>query len=249
MDRVTENWPVKPPVIRRRGQGGPMAGRRSPPGSSTEGARRVFAGVLRRCLGPRSGGFRRRTRLPVPGITGMSVLPNGRDRLAPARRMLGAPPTIWSQPGVVKARVPERPSKAHVYIDVSGSMSRLIPHLLSLILPYVFRREAEVYQFSTRVERLSFEALRQGKLRTTGGTNINCVLQHVLQYQPPVRRILVLTDGYTGRPRPDLLHEVQERSMRIHVVLSGETAHRYDLREIAASMTVLPQVWRRFDRH
>ncbi|MCB9451570.1 MAG: VWA domain-containing protein [Anaerolineaceae bacterium] len=234
-----------------RGQGGRDGERQVQIDPTTEQVRRVFSNVLRRCLGPRRGKHRRRVKSLVPGIGGASVLPNPRDRLAPARRCLGVPNTIWNQPGKVKARVPETPAKAHVYLDVSGSMGRVLPHLLSLITPYVVGGQAEVYQFSTRVRDLSLADLRQGKVRTTGGTNINCVLQHIVETETRLNRVLILTDGAVGAPHYDLVEQVRARNMRICVVMPAEAAWEDDLRDLANLMVTLPPVgvpgstWRR----
>jgi len=238
--RMVNSWPPPPFALTGRGAGGEKSDWHSALGPTTEEARRIFARTLRHCLGPVEGRQRRRTRTPSPGIAGLSVLPNPRDRLAPARRLLGAPDTLWNQPGIVKARVPEKPSKAHVYLDVSGSMIELLPHLLGLILPYVASGQADVFQFSTLVEHLSLTQLRQGQLQTTGGTDINCVLEHLLRTSPTVRRALVLTDGYTGAPANNLAESVLEGNLRLYAIMPAESAWLDDLREITTSITVLP---------
>lgn len=240
MRRLSDSMPSLP--LRGRSGGGQEADRQTRLDPTTEGTRRVFSNVLRRCLGPRHGRHRRRVKSPVPTITGTNVLPNPRDRLAPARRSLGIPNTIWNQPGTVKARVPETPSKAHVYLDVSGSMSRVLPHLLGLIMPYVATGQADVYQFSTRVTPLPLARLQRGWVRTTGGTDINCVLKHALETTPAVKRVLILTDGAVGAPWIDLVEQVRGRNMRIYVVLPAEAAWEDDLRELANFMITLPPI-------
>lgn len=228
---------------KKRGTGGSRADWQNEVGPSSEHARRAFSGVLRRCLGPRQGGRRRKTKSPIPAVSGTSVLPNGRDRLAPARRMLGSPGTIWSQQGTVKARVPETPSKAHVYLDVSGSMAEILPYLLGLVLPYVATGQADIFQFSTIVEPLPFARLQHGRLQTTGGTDINCVLEHLLGFTPHVHRALVLTDGATGSPADEFAVRVRDQNVRIYVVMPAENAWEEDLRDISSFMTILPTLW------
>jgi hypothetical protein len=94
-------------------------------------------------------------------------------------------------------------------------------------------------QFSTTVEPLPLASLRRGKLTTTGGTLVDPALEHALR-ERAVRRVLLLTDGYTGRPGYDLSRRVAGRGLRVHVVLPAESAWTKDLEGIAASMTVLP---------
>jgi hypothetical protein len=223
-----------------RGVGGKIADKASALVPPRENARRTFSVVLRRCLGTQRGNETRREKSPVTSVTGNSVLPNPRDRLAPARRLLGMPETIWAQPGTVRARVPEVPRKAHVYLDVSGSMVNVLPHLLGLILPYVAHEQADVFQFSTQVEALNLAQLQLGRLRTTSGTNINCVLKHLFAQKPIVQRVLILTDGATGKPMRLFVDQARDQNTQIYVVLPSESAHQEDLRAIATSMTILP---------
>lgn len=225
------------------GRGGTRSDWMSDLAPPIENTRRTFSHVLRRCLGPRQGGQRRRQKTPIPTISGTSVLPNPRDRLATARRQLGIPNTIWAQPGTVKARVPEVPSKAHVYLDVSGSMAEVLPHLLGLILPYVVAGQVDIFQFSTVVEPLPISRLQNGQLRTTGGTDINCVLEHALDVAPTIHKALLLTDGATGIPWNNLVERVREQNLRIYVVLPAESAWEEDLRDISSFMTTLPPLW------
>ena len=124
------------------------------------------------------------------------VLPNASDRLAPARRRLGAPGTLWQQRATVRCALPEPPI-AHVYLDVSGSMVDCCPSC-GLLVPYVADGRARVFQFSTA----SAAAARGAAPRRAQHHERHRhrpVLEHALADRA-VRRILVLTDGYTGRP-------------------------------------------------
>ncbi len=241
MGRVARQWPMGagefgvPP-----GSGGSMNDWQMKPSSATQEIRREFAGVLRRCLLPTLSDYRRKERSPLPGMVGRGVLPNPRDRTQHARRRLGTSGTLWEQRGTQKARVPARQGKAHVYLDVSGSMKGVLPYLLNLLLPYVAKGQADVFQFSTEVEALSLHSLRDGLVATTGGTNINCVMSHLIEHGQRTNRALILTDGYTGRPETDHITQVQTNRTRVHVVLPHETNHLDDLSDFAASMTVLP---------
>ncbi len=227
-----------------RGKGGPQSERKINRQSASEDARRTFANTLRRCLGPKTGPQRRKTRTPIPAMTGVGVLPNARDRMVPARQQLGVQGMLWNQLGEVRARVPETPSKAHVYLDVSGSMGHILPHLLGLILPYVRNGQASIFQFSTIVEAMPLADLTQSRLRTTGGTDINCVLAHAIEARPRIHRALILTDGYTGIPRPELAARVAEQKLHIHAVLPARRATKTQLKSVANSIVVLPPLQR-----
>ncbi len=240
MRRIARRLPFEPG---QRGAGGAKQDEKEDIAATTERARRAFSQVLLRCLGPRVGGQRRRAKMPVSSSAGTGVLPNPRDRMAPARRRLKMPNTIWNQQHPVRARVPDKPSKAHVYLDVSGSMADILPHVLGLVLPYVATGQVDVFQFSTVVEPLAFAQLQQGYLQTTGGTDINCVLEHALSVQPVIQRALLLTDGATGTPDVALVSRMTAHNLRLYVVLPAESPWEDDLRDIAAFMTILPPLW------
>lgn len=242
MGRMAQKWPMKTGDFGPPGQGSNMGDWLVDASPTTQAVRRAFAHVLRRSLGPNLGEYRRKERRPLPGITGMGVLPNARDRLHHARKALGVPNTLWAQQGTYKARVPERKVKSHVYLDVSGSMSNVLPYLLNLILPYVVDGRADVFQFSTEVEHLPTSDLRKGLVKSTGGTQIFCVMEHLLAHRDKVKRALILTDGYTGRPQRNHIAQLAEDGTQIHLVLPHESPHELDLKMIAKTVTVLPPI-------
>lgn len=238
IDRMTGRWPDIPIV--GRGVGGAKSESSTVLKSASEDARRVFARTLRRCLGPNPGQQQRKARLPVASVGGTGVLPNPHDRMIAARKKLGMESVLWNQRGQSRARIPDLPSKAHVYLDVSGSMMHILPHLLGLILPYVRSGQAEIFQFSNIVEPMPLEELKIARLRSTGGTDINCVLRHAVNAKPRIHRALILTDGYTGFPRLDLAQQVSEQNIRIHAVLPPHMSTRDQLKDIVASIVTLP---------
>ena len=240
--QATQQWPKISITGQGQGQFGLLGSRHYASAPIGENVRRVFSQVLRISLGRKRGRHVRKARIPVSAITGNGVIPNPYDRLAPARRRLGAATTLWAQKGNVPARIPERPSKAYVYLDVSGSMNYILSYLLGLLLPYVAKSEAEVFQFSTQVQSLVFNDLKQGRLNTTGGTDINCMLEHILQAKPKVERVLLLTDGVTGAPLPHLAQNIQDLGIRINVVLPHNGRLHNAVELLATSVVTLPPI-------
>ncbi|MBD3869598.1 MAG: hypothetical protein IFK94_15870 [Acidobacteria bacterium] len=236
---IVSRWPPPKVPIAGRDRGGKARDWFAALGPVPKPVQKVFSQVLRKVLGPLRGGMSRKAMATVPGPAGRNPIPSHRDRTAPARRMLGQTALLYNHQAPVRLRVPERPTRAHVYLDVSGSMINLLPYLTGLLLPYVHQRRAEVYQFSTVVEPLPRERLARGKLTTTGGTDINPVLEHLLQ-RPNIRKALVVTDGYTGRGRFDLVRKLQESGQTVHVVLPSELRWAKDLKSLATSITTLP---------
>jgi hypothetical protein len=89
-------------------------------------------------------------------------------------------------------------SKAHVYVDVSGSIAGLKGALYGAVLDCRQWIHPTIHLFSERVIDASLAQLRQGICSTTVGTSIACVADHLRRHQ--VKRAVVLTDGYVGRP-------------------------------------------------
>lgn len=83
--------------------------------------------------------------------------------------------------------------RVHVYIDVSGSTRRAWRYVYGLVLRLKSEIGEPVYLFSNRVVPVKHEDLATGAVRTTGGTDFDCVVEHALASR--FRRILVVTDG------------------------------------------------------
>jgi hypothetical protein len=112
--------------------------------------------------------------------------------------------------------------------------------LLGLLTPYVSSGKANIYQFSTDVEYLPLRDLRKGLLRSTGGTQIDCVMKHMEEHSETLHGTLILTDGYTGAPHPTHIRQLRGNGTKVHLVLPAESPYRDDLAMISSSITVLP---------
>jgi hypothetical protein len=170
---------------------------------------------------------------------GSGVLPNPRDRLHTARQQLGLSTLLCQQPVVFPVRTKEQ-ARARLYLDVSASMSTLLPDLLSTIIPYARRKVMQVFQFSTVILPLRLVDLLRGDLESSGGTDINCVLEHLVGDQFP--RAVILTDGFTGTAMGKLVRSIQEKHIQVHIVLPHGSSCHGGIEEFAASVTVLPVI-------
>jgi hypothetical protein len=237
MNEMLERWPSHVLDYLPNQTGSPWRINRQP---TVQLVRQTFASILRRvCDAANQQQYlRQRTPLPTPG--GRGVLPNAADRLRPARRQLGIESLLWEQATPRNTRTMMPHAASFIYLDVSGSMGSMLPYLVDLLLPFMARGQAQVYQFSTCVAPLSLHDLKQNQLHTSGGTAIRCVTEHLMEHLRRVRRVLILTDGFTGHPAPDHLQRLQEAQTRVHVVLPAESHNQRDLSALAASMTILP---------
>ena len=70
------------------------------------------------------------------------------------------------------------------------------------------------------------------------------MLAHILATVPPVRSVLILTDGYTGKPLIEHVQAMHERRIKLYAVMPYESANPYDLRDFAKTITILPPLRR-----
>ena len=111
--------------------------------------------------------------------------------------------------------------RAFVYFDVSGSVTDEVPSVAQALLPYCRRGLCTVHVFSTVVHPTTARDLAARKFVSTGGTDIDCVLRHVLELPARKRHrsMVVVTDGYTGRPDATLAARFRTAGMRLFVGL------------------------------
>ena len=93
-----------------------------------------------------------------------------------------------------------------------------------------------VHFFSTQVADVSLAELRRGVCKSTGGTEIACVASHMAANR--VRRALVVTDGWVGKPRGE--HHVTLARAKLAVAFLGRSTHLADLGEVANHTAILP---------
>lgn len=105
-------------------------------------------------------------------------------------------PSLWKK----KIDVIEKtPKMLPIYLDVSGSMTNYLPEIIRLILN--IQEDIEyVWGFSNKIFKHTFEELSAGKIKSTGGTDFVCILDHAKEQE--YSSILVITDGDAYCPKP-----------------------------------------------
>jgi hypothetical protein len=73
---------------------------------------------------------------------------------------------------------------------------------------------ASLRQFSTEVAPFSYSDIQRGLVKTTGGTDITCVIQDILASS--INRVLIVSDGYVGRV--DAYDQAELRSRGVEFV-------------------------------
>jgi hypothetical protein len=215
--RIVGSWPPPPVPMGGRDAGRDAFDRWVQPVSTVPDVRRAFAAIIRQAVMPDRRGAERTAMTHRVETVGPGPLPNPGDRMHPARRLLIGDHALANQRIAVARRQPDPPVQALVYLDVSGSMGSIIAHLLDLLAPPARQRLVTVRQFSTEVAPLTIADLVSGRLTTTDGTHIDCVLEDLGQRHE--RRVVIVTDGYVGTPSPALLAPLLERRVQFHTVL------------------------------
>jgi len=134
--------------------------------------------------------------LPAPGAHRTPVSVSARlPVLSPSDRRAFLRAT-WSPflPEAEWAATAARPEgRAHVYLDVSGSMNAEMPLIVALLGQLSSWIRRPLWAFSTEVVPAVIErgVLRAG---TSGGTSLACVLEHVAKTRPACA--VIVTDGY-----------------------------------------------------
>ena len=113
----------------------------------------------------------------------------------------------------------------HVYLDVSGSVDGLIGALFGAVVDAGSAVHPVIHQFSTEVADVTLAELRRGVCRTTGGTSIECVANHMIRHK--VKRALIVTDGYVGTP--GATGDAWMKTARIAVAVTPGASLRRDL--------------------
>lgn len=208
---IVGKWPPPPFPLAGRDQGGALRTSWIERRANPQTIRKEFTKVLTTVLQPDRAGAHQQRRDLRRIVVGPGPLPNPKDRLLPAKRRLHGELVLANQEVTLATKTPERPQRALVYLDVSGSMSQLLPHLVDLLAAPARQGLIRVKQFSTQVAAVTPEVLAAGELRTTGGTAIACVLEDIVAER--CQRVLVVTDGYVGKPPEPLLRELERRKI------------------------------------
>ena len=141
-----------------------------------------------------------------------------------AASRLGAPmPLLFD--GHIQERLRE-PQRVAIYVDVSGSMHRVLPHLRRALL--TLRREIEptLYWFSDEVVAASGNELETGDVPSTGGTAIRAVITHATHQLPAGSSAIVLTDGYVEAVPRATSAALRRAQVALHVgVVGGGPLH------------------------
>jgi hypothetical protein len=227
---IVEQWPQPPDPIRGRSLADVLSATTVQPRKPPSG-RAVLRALMRKVAGRNGAGAVRRLR--TDSMQAPSPIPR-LGRRSMVMRTLGHEPLLHT--GITAWRHMVRSGeRVHVYLDVSGSMDGIKGPLYGAVLDCQEFVHQTVHLFSTKVADVSLAELRQGVCKTTGGTDINCVAEHMLANR--VRRALLITDGWVGVPRGQ--HQCTLGSARLAVAFAGASVNQTDLKAVANHTAIL----------
>lgn len=232
---LVARWPMQ-----ERRSGRDLGGARAEERLDPRRPERAAVAAIRRALLPLldlgEGGSGPAALVPA-AVDGVLPYRSGPDRRAAVREGLGLAPLHWA--ARLPHRAPGRCERVHVYVDVSGSMRRILPLLYGALLPLRGWLHPELHLFSTAVANVRPEALGRGRVATTWGTDIACVTAHLRAHR--VRRALILTDGWVGPMPSEDRVALRRRRLRAGVVLTqgGDPAFAA---ELGARVSRLPEL-------
>jgi hypothetical protein len=137
----------------------------------------------------------RETLFPYPTIP---------DRRASVMQCLGQSPVYFRghAPGLCR----ENAGQVHVYLDVSGSMDSYLETIFGCLRPIQNRLYPQIHVFSTEVVDCPIGNILLGRYASTCGTDINCVLEHIIEHK--IRKAAIVTDGCVGEPSALLIEQL-----------------------------------------
>jgi len=194
-----------------------------------ESARPLIERFLVRTAGPSRP-------VPAPAPT-LQPVPVPGDRRAFLRSLHS--PIIPDYAWLTERPAPAPSRKVAVYVDVSGSMSGELELAAGFLLELGDLVHPPVWAWSDSVEKAEFRGNRL-VTRSTGGTDIDCVLEHFSKRRD-VSRAVVLTDGYIHRPDSRLRRrlEKQGKSWGAIVTPRGDAA---PFQQLSIPHLVLPSI-------
>ena len=195
-------------------------------------ARAVLRGLIRRIATTGAGGRRRAmgafqfdTQQPLPSF----------DRRTSVLRALGHAPLLHAG-SITTRRLIRAGERVHIYVDVSGSMTAVKGPLYGAVHDCRNEVHRQIHLFSTVIADISPSQLSRGVCRSTGGTDIACVAEHMARER--ITRALIVTDGYVGAPRG--AHRATLANATLAVAYLGASTSTSDLTKVTDFAASIP---------
>ena len=156
------------------------------------------------------------------------------DRRSTVMRALGGEPLFYSGSSTHRRLTPTA-DRVHVYVDVSGSMNGIKDVIYGALIDCKEWLYPAIHLFSTSITDVSHEDIRKGIVKSTFGTDVVCIAEHMKANK--VRRACIITDGWVGEPVGGH-HETMSKA-KLGVAYAGHTANTTDLSGVSNHVATL----------
>ena len=156
------------------------------------------------------------------------------DRRSTVLRALGTEPLFYTGSTTHRRRIPMA-DRVHVYVDVSGSMDGIKDMIYGALIDCKEWLCPSVHLFSNSIADVNHEEIRKGIVKTTGGTDVVCIAEHMKTND--VRRACIITDGWVGEPRGGH-HETMSKA-KLGVAYAGDPPNTTDLSDVSNHVAIL----------
>ncbi len=222
LDRVIAKWP-REMTINGRDLGGQLMDKTI----EFEKAERIAQNKMKRLL--RKSGviqgsvFKRKVSVQCLKEDAVTTIPDYKDRTLLTKSIIYQQPLLYNSSLMNTKVTNDSNIQTMVYLDVSGSVVTDINHFAPLLLKPYKNKECLLFAFSTIVVPVSYKDFREGKYKSTGGTSLDCIFEHYfsLPKKKQTKKILILTDGYTGKARDEYYQRIKEQRIEVYCGLFG----------------------------
>ncbi len=163
-----------------------------------------------------------------------SFVPNYKDRTLLAKSITYGQPLLYNSSLNNYRALSESDIQTLVYLDVSVSVENDIKKIIPLLSRPYKNKECALFVFSTVVAPVSCKDFMEGKYKSTGATDINCIFEHyfALPKKKRSKKVLVLTGGYTGKVEDEYYRKIKEEKVGVYCGLFGCYITKCDMSNI-----------------
>jgi len=233
IDRIIENWPRPPKTIGGRDLGKNLEAKTIVYDKQIQQRKKMIKFLKKANVIAGSKETLNRSYEEV-NTNIMSFVPNYKDRTMYAKRSIYNNVLIYNDN--IRLKKPSSTSKTRtlIYLDVSGSVFNELKSFIPLLIKPYKNSECLIYTFSTKVNETNPKEVLEGKINTTLGTDINSVFEHYfsLPKAKKAKKIVILTDGYTGHCNEYYSRKIKENNIKIYVGLFTDDKSKDNLKDI-----------------
>lgn len=222
LDKIISQWP-REFTVDGRDLGGELENKIIKFAKSERTAQNKMRRLLRKSGVLRGDVSKRKTAVQYVREDATSVTPDYKDRTLLAKSMIYDQPLLYHSSLTRPAIVRDSNVQSLVYLDVSGSVVNDIDRFAPLLLKPYKNKECLLFAFSTIVVPVSYQDFRRGRYQSTGGTSLDCIFEHYfsLPKGKQTKKVLILTDGATGKVADDYYRRIKQRKIEVYCGLFG----------------------------